>query len=35
MYIGNLILLLLSIPLVGVFVRVLRVRPAILAPIIA
>lgn len=33
MYIGNLILLLLSIPLVGVFVRILRVRPAILAPI--
>ena len=35
MYIGNLILLLLSIPLVGVFVRILRVRPAILAPITA
>ena len=34
MYIGNLLLLLLSIPLVGVFIRVLRVRPAILAPII-
>lgn len=33
MYIGNLLLLLLSIPLVGVFVRILRVRPAILAPI--
>ena len=35
MYIGNLILLVLSIPLVGVFVRILRVRPAILAPITA
>lgn len=33
MYVGNLILLLLSIPLVGIFVRILRVRPAILAPI--
>ncbi|WP_069385267.1 tripartite tricarboxylate transporter permease [Cellulosimicrobium cellulans] len=35
MYIGNLILLVLSIPLVGLFVRVLRVRPAILAPLTA
>ncbi|MFC7492656.1 MULTISPECIES: tripartite tricarboxylate transporter permease [unclassified Nocardioides] len=35
MYIGNLILLALSIPLVGIFVRILRVRPAILAPITA
>lgn len=35
MYIGNLLLLILSIPLVGVFVRILRVRPAILAPITA
>lgn len=35
MYIGNLALLMLSIPLVGVFVRILRVRPAILAPITA
>ena len=35
MYIGNLILLMLSIPLVGVFVKILRVRPAILAPITA
>jgi putative tricarboxylic transport membrane protein len=35
MYIGNLLLLVLSIPLVGVFVRILRVRPAILAPITA
>lgn len=35
MYIGNLILLLLSIPLVGIFVKILRVRPAILAPITA
>ena len=33
MYIGNIILLVLSIPLVGIFVRILRVRPAILAPI--
>jgi putative tricarboxylic transport membrane protein len=35
MYIGNLILLILSIPLVGIFVKILRVRPAILAPITA
>lgn len=35
MYIGNLLLLLLSIPLVGIFVKILRVRPAILAPITA
>jgi putative tricarboxylic transport membrane protein len=35
MYIGNLMLLVLSIPLVGIFVRVLRVRQAILAPITA
>ena len=35
MYIGNLLLLILSIPLVGLFVRILRVRPAILAPITA
>jgi putative tricarboxylic transport membrane protein len=35
MYLGNIMLLILSIPLVGVFVRVLRVRPAILAPITA
>jgi putative tricarboxylic transport membrane protein len=35
MYLGNLLLLLLSIPLVGVFVRILRIRPAILAPITA
>ncbi|MBM6545099.1 tripartite tricarboxylate transporter permease [Janibacter sp. YIM B02568] len=33
MYIGNIILLLLSIPLVGIFVKILRIRPAILAPI--
>ncbi|UAL29289.1 tripartite tricarboxylate transporter permease [Nocardioides rotundus] len=33
MYVGNLILLALSLPLVGIFVRILRVRPAILAPI--
>lgn len=35
MYIGNLLLLLMSMPLVGLFVRILRVRPAILAPITA
>jgi putative tricarboxylic transport membrane protein len=35
MYIGNILLLILSIPLVGVFVRILKVRPAILAPITA
>ena len=35
MYIGNLLLLILSIPLVGLFVRILRVRPAMLAPITA
>jgi putative tricarboxylic transport membrane protein len=33
MYIGNVLLLIMSIPLVGLFVRILRVRPAILAPI--
>jgi putative tricarboxylic transport membrane protein len=33
MYIGNILLLIMSIPLVGLFVRILRVRPAILAPI--
>ncbi len=33
MYIGNILLLLMSIPLVGVFVRILRVRPGVLAPI--
>ncbi|MBC2932095.1 tripartite tricarboxylate transporter permease [Nocardioides sp. zg-1228] len=31
MYVGNLMLLLLNIPLVGVFIRVLQVRPGILA----
>ena len=35
MYIGNVLLLILSLPLVGIFVRILRVRPAILAPITA
>ncbi|MDF1605123.1 tripartite tricarboxylate transporter permease [Nocardioides sp. YIM 152315] len=35
MYLGNLILLMLSIPLVGLFVRILLVRPAILAPLTA
>jgi putative tricarboxylic transport membrane protein len=33
MYVGNVLLLVMSLPLVGLFVRVLRVRPAILAPI--
>jgi putative tricarboxylic transport membrane protein len=33
MYIGNLFLLILSIPLIGIFVRILTVRPSILAPI--
>lgn len=32
MYIGNILLLIMSIPLIGVFVRILRVRAAILAP---
>ena len=35
MYIGNILLLIMCIPLVGVFVRILRVRAAILAPITA
>jgi putative tricarboxylic transport membrane protein len=33
MYIGNILLLIMSIPLVWLFVKILRVRPAILAPI--
>jgi len=33
MYIGNVLLLIMSLPLVGLFVRILRVRPAILASI--
>jgi putative tricarboxylic transport membrane protein len=33
MYIGNILLLIMSIPMVGLFVKILRVRPAILAPI--
>jgi putative tricarboxylic transport membrane protein len=33
MYIGNILLLIMSIPMVGVFVKILKVRPAILAPI--
>jgi putative tricarboxylic transport membrane protein len=33
MYVGNILLLILSIPLVGIFVRVLRIRASILAPI--
>lgn len=35
MYIGNILLLIMSIPLVGLFVRILRIRAAILAPITA
>jgi len=35
MYIGNILLLIMAIPLIGVFVRILRVRAAILAPITA
>lgn len=35
MYIGNILLLIMSIPLIGLFVRILRVRAAILAPITA
>ncbi len=33
MYVGNLLLLALSLPLIGVFVRIVRVRPTILAPL--
>ncbi|MFG2007424.1 tripartite tricarboxylate transporter permease [Spirillospora sp. NPDC048911] len=33
MYIGNLLLLAMSLPLIGLFVRILRIRPAILAPL--
>jgi putative tricarboxylic transport membrane protein len=33
MYIGNVLLLIMSIPLVGLFVRILRVRATVLAPI--
>ncbi|APU13189.1 MULTISPECIES: tripartite tricarboxylate transporter permease [Actinoalloteichus] len=33
MYIGNILLLIMSIPLIGLFVKILRVRPTILAPI--
>jgi putative tricarboxylic transport membrane protein len=33
MYLGNILLLIMSIPLVGLFVKILRVRPTILAPI--
>ena len=33
MYIGNILLLVMSIPMVGIFVKILRVRPSILAPI--
>ncbi len=33
MYVGNLLLLAMSLPLIGMFVRILRIRPAILAPL--
>jgi putative tricarboxylic transport membrane protein len=33
MYLGNILLLIMSIPLVGLFVKILRVRATILAPI--
>ncbi|GAA4866768.1 tripartite tricarboxylate transporter permease [Saccharopolyspora cebuensis] len=33
MYLGNVLLLIMSIPLVGLFVKILRVRAAVLAPI--
>jgi putative tricarboxylic transport membrane protein len=33
MYIGNVFLLVMSIPMVGLFVRILRIRPTVLAPI--
>ncbi|MEB3371472.1 tripartite tricarboxylate transporter permease [Saccharopolyspora mangrovi] len=33
MYIGNVLLLIMSIPLVGLFVKILRVRESVLAPI--
>jgi putative tricarboxylic transport membrane protein len=33
MYVGNLLLLIPSIPLIGVFVRMLKVRPGVLAPL--
>jgi putative tricarboxylic transport membrane protein len=33
MYVGNILLLILSIPLVGIFVRILRIRASTLAPI--
>ncbi|MFD1858864.1 tripartite tricarboxylate transporter permease [Aeromicrobium camelliae] len=33
MYVGNILLLIMSIPLIGIFVRILRVRGTILAPI--
>jgi putative tricarboxylic transport membrane protein len=35
MYIGNVLLLIMSLPLVGIFVKILRVRAAILAPVTA
>ncbi|GAA5153470.1 tripartite tricarboxylate transporter permease [Pseudonocardia eucalypti] len=33
MYVGNVLLLVMSLPLIGLFVRILRIRPAILAPL--
>jgi putative tricarboxylic transport membrane protein len=35
MYVGNVLLLVLSLPLVGLFVQILRVRASVLAPITA
>jgi putative tricarboxylic transport membrane protein len=35
MYLGNVMLLILNIPLIGIFVNILRIRYAILAPLIA
>ena len=35
MYLGNLMLLILNIPLIGIFVNILRIRYAILSPLIA
>jgi putative tricarboxylic transport membrane protein len=35
MYIGNLLLLILNVPLIGLFVRILRIPQQVLAPLIA
>lgn len=34
MYVGNLILLIMNLPLVGIFASIARVRPAILMPLV-